>query len=182
MFERYSENSRRAIYFARTEALARVSAAIGTKDLLLGLTHELYEEGCPFAELHTRRDELRALMNVPPIEKMPEAKDIPLDREAKIALAYAAQEANRGRKFSVMPYDLLCGIVLGGDSTAIALSEHGWDIETIRAKSIESRRLFPPKRPSLRRILKRYRWPIIKVVIPFALLAALIEYLRWQQR
>jgi len=116
------------------------------------------------------------------MEKMPEKKDIPLERESKIALAYAAQEADKTKQFSVKPYHLLYGIVRGGDSTAILLSEHGWDLETIRAKSIESRRLFPPKRPSLRKILKRYRWPIIKVVIPFALIAALIEYLRWQQR
>jgi hypothetical protein len=182
MFERYTENSRRAIYFARTEALARGSSEIATKDILLGLTYRHYEEGSPFAMLHARRGELQTLVGSPPIEKMPDAKDIPLSRESKIALAYAGMEVDRDKQFSLEPHHLLRGIVRVGDSTAIALINLGWSIEALRALSVENRKLFPPKRPPLRRVLKRYRRLLLQIAIPLALLSALIFYLRWQQR
>jgi hypothetical protein len=182
MFERYNENARRAIYFARLEALARNSQDIATKDILLGLTYELYEEGHPFAMLHNRREELRTLMGSPPVEKTPETRNIPLTRDSKITLAYAAVEAKRDRRFSLEPYHLLRGIVCCGDSTAVALKGLGWNIDMLRALSKESQRLFPSKRPPLRRVLKHYRWKLIIATAGFILLAALIFYLRWQQR
>ena len=182
MFERYTENARRTIYFARTEALARGSSEIATKDILLGLTYKHYEELSPFAMLHSKREELRALMGAPTIEKMPEARDIPLARESKIALAYAAREVDGDKQFSLEPHHLLRGLVLVGDSTSVALIGLGWNIEMLRALSRENQRLFPAKRPPLRRVLKLYRPLLLRIVIPLALLAALIFYLRWQQR
>jgi ATP-dependent Clp protease ATP-binding subunit ClpC len=181
MFERYTEHARRVIYFARTEALARTSPVIDTKDLLLGLTYNLYADGHPFAMLHTRRDELRTLMGSLPIEKMPEAKEIPLSRDSKIALAHAGMEASKDKRFSLEPYHLLRGIVCCGDSTAIALSTLGWNIEMLRVESKKCQQLFPSKRPPLRRILRHYRNPIT-ATIAFTLLASLIAYLQWQQR
>jgi hypothetical protein len=182
MFERYTENARRAIYFARTEALARDSAEIATKDIVLGLTCKFYEEQSPFAMLNSRQEELRALMGMKPIGKMPEAKDIPLSRDSKLALAYAAEEVNRDRQFSLEPHHLLRGIVRTGDATAVAVISLGWDLETLRTLSAKNRKLYPPKRPPLRRVLQRYRKIILQIAIPLILLAALIFYLRWQQR
>ncbi|HEY5055063.1 MAG TPA: Clp protease N-terminal domain-containing protein [Acidobacteriaceae bacterium] len=181
MFERYTEAARRAIYFARTEALARESPEIATADILLGLTYKHYEDGSPFAMLHDRRDELRALLGSPPIKEMPQARDIPLARESKIVLAYAAKEVDLDKQFSLEPHHLLRGIVRGGDSAATLLSNLGWDIETLRSLSKQHRKLFPLKRPSLRRVLKYYRRAIIAAVAVL-LVAALIFYLRWQQR
>ena len=189
MFERYTENARRTIYFARTEALARGSSEIETKDILLGLTYKHYEEASPFAILHSRREELRTIMGMQPIDKMPEAKDIPLARESKIALAYAAQEVNLDKQFSLEPHHLLRGIVRTADGTALALADLGWNIETPRALSIENRKLFPPKRPSARRVLKSYvrrfvpyHGQLITLAVVLTVLAAIIFYLRWQQR
>src|ERR1700722_9536490 len=107
MFERYAENSRRAVYFARAEALACGDKEITTKDLLLGLTYKHYEEGSPFTMLHAKRDELRALMGRQPLKWRPENTEIPLAREAKIALAYAAEEVNLDKQFSLGPHHLL---------------------------------------------------------------------------
>jgi hypothetical protein len=189
MFERYTENARRAIFFARAEALARASSEIETKDLLLGLTYKHYEDVSPFAMLRSRRDELRILIGVPPFGKMPEAKDIPLARESKIALAYAAQEVNADKQFSLEPHHLLRGIVRTGDSTALTLIGLGWNIETLRDLSLNHRKLFPPKRPAARRVLKAYLWrlgphrsQIIALGVVVVSLAAIIFYLRWQQR
>jgi hypothetical protein len=181
MFERYTESARRAVYFARTEALARGAAAIETKDLLLGLTYDLYPDQHPFAVLHARRDELRALMGSLAIEKMPEGRDIPLSKDSKIALAYAAEEINRDKRFSQEPHHLLRGIVRCADSTAVAVGGLGWDIDMLRSLSKESQKLFPPKRPPLRRVLRRYRKLIITTIV-LTLFASLIEYLRWQQK
>jgi hypothetical protein len=130
-------------------------------------------------------------MGVKPIDKIPEAKDIPLARESKIALAYAAQEVNIDKQFSLEPHHLLRGIVRTGDSTALALIGLGWSIETLRALSLENRKLFPPKRPTLRSVLKAYLWrsgsgpyrrQLIALAVVIAIFAAIIFYLRWQQR
>jgi len=182
MFERYTENARRAVYFARVEALARQSTEIATADILLGLTHKLYEEPSPFMMLQDRNDELRTLTGMLPIEKLPEAKDIPLARESKIVLAYAAREADLDRQFSLEPHHLLRGIVRGGDATAKALCGLGWNIETLRDLSRKHRKLFPLKRPRLSRVLKYHRRRLITAVVAALLLIALISYLRWQQR
>lgn len=181
MFERYTEPSRRAIYFARTEALARNSPAIETKDLLLGLAHDPSPEGHPFAMLHTRRDELRTLVGASPVEKMPEAKDLPLSRTCKIALAYATKEANRDKQFSLEPYHLLIGIVLTKDSTAAALNTIGWNPKALRYLSKETQKLFPNKRPPRSAVAKRHRRNLIIATTVFLTLVALITYLRLHQ-
>jgi hypothetical protein len=120
---------------------------------------------------------------------MPEAKDIPLTRQSKIALAYAAREVDKDKQFSLEPHHLLRGIVLVGDNTAVALVGLGWDIETLRNMSLTHRKLFPTKRPSMRRILKSHVWAffpssrqLIKFAAALALLLGIIFYLRWQQR
>jgi ATP-dependent Clp protease ATP-binding subunit ClpA len=188
MFERYTESARRAIFFARAEALARQASEIGTQDILLGLTYRHYEEASPFAMLHARRDELRTLMGAQPMGKMPEAKNIPLARDSKISLAYAAQEVNADKQFSLEPHHLLRGIVRTGDSTALALMGLGWNLEALRTLSLENRRLFPPKRPSIKRVLRLYVWRLTPYqrlamfAVVAAIFAAILCYLRWQQR
>jgi len=181
MFERYTEEARRVIFFARTEALGRESPVIATNDLLLGLTHRLYPAGRPFETLHARRDELRTHLGVAALEKVPEPKDIPLSRESKMALAYTAQEADSDHGFSIEPHHILRGILRVGDGTAVALTNFGWDIETARDASRKSRRIFPPKRPPLRRILRYYWRRVIFAVILLGIVAVIV-YLRSQNQ
>lgn len=181
MFERYTEDARRAIYFARTEALGREASEIGTRELLLGLAYRLYPEGSPFAMLQTRRAELLTLIGAMELAEVPVSRDIPLSRESKVALNEATNEANRERSFSIQPQHLLMGIVRGGDSTAVALIHFGWNLQLLRSLTKESRRLFPPKRPPLPRVLRHYR-KHLTAGIALLLFVAIIFYLRWQQR
>ncbi len=134
--------------------------------------------------MYEKRDELRALVSVPSVEGAQVAKNIPLTRESKIALAYAGQESDRDTKFphgSIQRYHLLRGIVLGGDATAVALIDVGWDIEVLRKLSRESMQRFPPERRPIWKLIKFYRGPIA-CIVALSLVALLIFYMRWQQR
>lgn len=62
MFERFTERARRAIFHAKYEALARGSNEIEPKDIVLGLTWDPHQPGCPFAKIHDDADELRRLI------------------------------------------------------------------------------------------------------------------------
>ena len=100
MFERYTERARRAIYFARDEALRRRSETIETSDLLLGMSREKHQPDCPFSLLYDRRAEFRELCGFPPLsDEKPHPKDIALTNPSKMVLAYAAQEADLDKRF-----------------------------------------------------------------------------------
>jgi ATP-dependent Clp protease ATP-binding subunit ClpC len=134
MFERYSENARRSIFFARYEASSFASPAIETEHLLLGLLRE--------------SDVMRSLIPAPAIEQMRASiveqtgmrepaplVDLPLSHQLKIALAYAVEEVERLDQEHVKPTHLALGLLrepkgLGGR----LLREHGVTLEVLRQK------------------------------------------------
>jgi hypothetical protein len=59
MFERYTEEARRAIFFARAESLFRKAPAISVQDLLLGLTREKKSRANYISELSSHAAEFR---------------------------------------------------------------------------------------------------------------------------
>ncbi len=102
MFERYTEKARRVIFFARYEASQLGTTTIETEHILLGLLREdrvltnrfLRTYGA--AEAIRREIERRTF----PREKLSSTVDLPLSREAKRVLNYAAEEAERvGQRF-----------------------------------------------------------------------------------
>jgi hypothetical protein len=97
MFERYNEQARRAIFFARWWALNRAAAArIEAKDLVLGIVHEKPADGSPYLQLYAQREALTGLFAAGIVTVVqPAVRDIPLSDDSKRALAYAAQEADR---------------------------------------------------------------------------------------
>lgn len=135
MFERYSENARRSIFFARYEASTFGSPSIETEHLLLGLLRE--------------SDVMRSLIPAPAIEQMrasiveqtgvreptSTSVDLPLSHQSKIALGYAVEEVERLDQKHVQPTHLALGLLrepkgLGGR----LLREHGVSLEMLRHK------------------------------------------------
>ena len=139
MFERYSEKSRRVIFFARHEASECGSQKIETQHILLGLLREGWDALAPFLNKPDAagavRDEIKARF---PGQEAVEARahlpqDLPLSHESKRVLAYAAEEAERMGSRSIEPLHLLLGLLRErGCVAAEILRGHGLQLETVR--------------------------------------------------
>jgi len=94
MFERYTEEARRVIFFARYEASQFGSPYIEAEHLLLGL---MREDRSLTHVFRLNVDELRSEISkaFPAREKVSTSVDLPLDNAAKRILTYAAEEAER---------------------------------------------------------------------------------------
>jgi ATP-dependent Clp protease ATP-binding subunit ClpC len=181
MFERYSERARRAIFFARNEALARNASVIETRDLVLGLLHETPEPDSPLIPLHHRAAELRILLAAelfPPELRI--LADVPLTPGSKTALAYAAQEADRDGTRTIDPNHLLRGVLRTGDSTAKKLAEEGTTLKSMRSASDASRHGKPKAPLPFRWRLRLYRLRIL-LAVGFAIFLAAVLYMHFQR-
>src|ERR1044072_8652229 len=98
MFERYTEQARRALFFARYEAFQVGSAFIETEHLLLGVFHD---DQSPTARVFARAqlslDEVRREIDAHTARRTvtSDSSEIPFSDETKSVLTYAAQEADR---------------------------------------------------------------------------------------
>jgi len=98
MFERYTEDARRILFFARYEASRLGSITIAPEHLLLGILKEGKNcaAGAVLAASGVSLDELRKKIegNVLFHEKISTSVEIPFDAECKRVLQYAAQESD----------------------------------------------------------------------------------------
>jgi ATP-dependent Clp protease ATP-binding subunit ClpA len=114
MFERYSEKSRRVIFFARYEASQYGSPVIESDHLLLGLLREtrllqhLLKSG-PRA-IDVLRKEIEKQIVVRP--RIPVDSYIPLSSGCTRVLQFAAEESERQSHGYVQPEHLLLGLLL----------------------------------------------------------------------
>ena len=113
MFERYTQNARRAIFFARDEAYHFNSHTIETQHLLLGLIREDKTLTSRFLRAgdseESIRKEIEAKLGVP--EKPSFAVDLPLSNECKRVAAYTAEEAGRLGHDNIGTDHLLLGLL-----------------------------------------------------------------------
>jgi hypothetical protein len=129
MFERYTENARRVIFFSRYEAAQRGSPFIETGHLLLGVLREsaplLRELGITTVE-PIAEDCRKTLESKGAVEG-----DLPLSNASKRVLAYAAEEAERQSKW-IGPQHLAMGLLREGDTASEILKRHGITLEQLR--------------------------------------------------
>ena len=133
MFERYTELARRAVFFARFEASELGCNYIESEHILLGILREdpsiRQRLGADSA------DSIRTELGPPPLpeKKIPVSVDLPLSRESKQALAYAAEESERlGHKWIGCSH-LLIGLLRVKECKAASLlSERGVDLASFR--------------------------------------------------
>ncbi|MFZ1701930.1 MAG: ATP-dependent Clp protease ATP-binding subunit [Pyrinomonadaceae bacterium] len=137
MFERYTERSRRVIFFARYEALQYGSQVIAPEHVLLGLMREdktLSARFFPFRHVLTvdsiRRDvEERIAVK----ERIPQSSELHLSAATKQILFYANDESRQLRNRHIGPEHLLLGIVREEKSVAAEiLLGYGLRLEDVR--------------------------------------------------
>jgi ATP-dependent Clp protease ATP-binding subunit ClpA len=134
MFERYTENARRVIFFARYEASQFGSPYIESEHLLLGLVREAKMLAMRFFR-GTSADEIYKQVELHTIvrEKTATSVDLPLTNECKRILAYAADEAEKlGQKHIGTEHRLL-GILREEESFAAQLvRQSGCTLDEVR--------------------------------------------------
>lgn len=160
MFQRYTEQARRAIYFARHEAQMRREAPISASHLLVGLTWDSDTRAERVAGLRTRAVEFHAIAGLAhfPTTASPYSSktQIALDDDSKKTLAYAAEEAERDRQFWIDTDHLLRGMLRFPNSIGEALTNAGFELKQLRVASEQDRRENPPKSTP--------KWPVINLV------------------
>ncbi|MBI3952257.1 MAG: UTP--glucose-1-phosphate uridylyltransferase GalU [Acidobacteria bacterium] len=135
MFERYTEKARRVIFFARYEASQLRASAIEAEHILLGLLREDKALMAQFlrtvgaAGTIRREVEQRTIIR----EKRPGTVELPLSREAKRVLNYAAEESERFGHRSIGTEHLLLGLLRAQDSLAAELLRNqGLELNIVR--------------------------------------------------
>lgn len=133
MYERYTEQARRTVFFARYEASRFGSSYIEAEHLLLGI---LREGKLPAGSLpRTAVEEIRAHIEGLPAqrESISTSVDLPLSRECKQALAFAAAQAGELGHNYVDSDHLILGILkLESSQAAQLLRQHGIELASFR--------------------------------------------------
>jgi len=138
MFERYTEQARRVLFFARFEASQLGSISIETEHILLGLIREpkgLITRILGQSLENTRKDiEGRTVFR----EKVPTSVEIPFTAETKRALQWAAEEADRPLHNHIGTEHLLLGLLREESSLASAvLRDNGFELAAVRDQIVE---------------------------------------------
>jgi len=188
LFERYSEPARRTIFFARWWANNRKSGEIEPADIIIGAAREVRRHSQQLEWMNLDYDGMVALFGEGGVlVEQPQAKDVSLSKESKIALAYAAQEVELDERFSLEVYHLIRGVLRTDCQTAKTLSGTGCTLDSLREGSRDANRNLPdvPFHTKVKWQLRRLRWMFsIRewLTLGFALLAliATILYLRSQ--
>lgn len=137
MFERYTERSRRVIFFARYEALQYGSQVISPEHVLLGLMREdktISARFFPFRSSLTvdairREVEERIVQR----DRIPQSAELHLSPETKRILFYASEESRHLRNRHIGPEHLLLGMVREENSIAAEiLFQHGLRLQDVR--------------------------------------------------
>ena len=139
MFERYTEQARRTIFFARYEASQFGCSFIETEHLLLGLFREdkaLAQLLGSYRKLEAMRSSItRRGTTAPPIST---SVDLPLSNESKRVLTYAAEEADRMNNKDISTVHLLLGLLREEKSFAAQLlRDQGLTLDLVRAQQSE---------------------------------------------
>src|SRR5689334_21638149 len=137
MFERFTEQARRVLFFARYEASQLGSTAINTEHLLLGLLREGKGlTGRVFDRVHL--DPLAVHVEITDAAasrpKIATSVEIPIAADAKAALQHAAEEADGMRHSHIGGEHLLLGLLHLPESAAGAiLTRAGLRLDDVRA-------------------------------------------------
>jgi ATP-dependent Clp protease ATP-binding subunit ClpC len=173
MFERYTEQARRTVFFARYEASCQPIEKISTAHLLLGLVREGGSRAEAVGSLKDNAVQIRSALGIPiSTDKLDKAllmRDMPLNDNSKKVLAYAAEEADLDQEYWIDTDHLLRGILRFPNEATAALRSISLDLNKARDASKRNRAEFPSKSPPRFLFIHRYfAIPFRKFfVIPF---------------
>ena len=170
MFDRFSEQARRVLFFARYEASELGSIDIDTEHLLLGLIRE--GKGLTnrlFVDAGIAPDDIRdeVLRRVGVRTKIPTSVEIPFSAAAKRVLQHTAQEADRLVHDYIGTEHLLLGLLHEqGCIAADVLGSLGLPLDRARERIVEflndgerPERPGPPSIPA-----NTFKWPWLRFV------------------
>jgi hypothetical protein len=140
MFERFTEQARRSLFFARYEASELGSTVIEPEHLLLGLIRE--SKGLTnalFARLGVSQEDIRRELEGRSAfrEKIDTSVEIPFSEPAKRVLQFAAEESDRLLHNYIGTEHLLLGILREERSAAAALLiDKGMRVDAVRMEIV----------------------------------------------
>jgi hypothetical protein len=160
VFERYTEAARKAIFFARCEALRRDGASITAADLLSGLSEEEGTRAERVGRLKANAFYLRWLSGLPGLpfaaagrDPQDDVNQPEFDAEARRALAFAVIEADRDRDYWIDTDHLLRGLLRFPNKAHFAVLKTEINLDAARTASRRDREEFLPKEtPSLKMV------------------------------
>jgi len=133
MFDRYTEKSRRVIFFSRYAASERGSAEIDADCLLLGMLREDRNVVLRWLGEGDWETVLREKLKRSPSGPISTSVDIPLTNEVKRVLAYASEEAERLGHPMIEVEHLFLGLLREtGSNPAKVLAEFGVRVGDVR--------------------------------------------------
>lgn len=142
MFEKFSESTRRAIFFARREASAFGTEKVTTELLLLGMLHENAPEISRLIGIEVdsceefRRDIERSVPHAKPV---PLSVDMSVSKELGRVFRCAVEEISDVGIRTVQHGHLLIGILREDCRAADLLRNNGAELELIRQRMQASR-------------------------------------------
>jgi ATP-dependent Clp protease ATP-binding subunit ClpC len=140
MFERYTENARRAIFFARYEASQFGASQIEAEHILLGIFREDKKLTARVLEPARSVESIRRELESRTLERkrIPTGMDLPLSAEAKCALAFASNESALLGDRHIGTEHLLLGILrTEGSIAAEVLYSHGLRLSDVRQSRLQ---------------------------------------------
>lgn len=139
MFERYTMQARRAVFYALANAIDRSADSIGTADLLAGLAQDDSARANQVAPLKDRIADVFALIGLPCPSftevKPRSSRNVPLDGNVKLSMIDAAAEADSDSQQAIDTDHLLRGILRGTNKTSEALQSVGINLDSVREAS-----------------------------------------------
>ena len=144
MFERYTEDAKRAVFFARHEASRAGCSEINPWHIVLGLMHDNGTQVERLFALRRLESDIRKTLQISQKAVIPTYKDVPLSKESKMVLAYALEESQTLGEEWIGSEHLFAGIFrLENLDATKYLQNVGMSIDSVR----ESIRSNPASRP-----------------------------------
>jgi ATP-dependent Clp protease ATP-binding subunit ClpA len=149
MFERYTEQARRAVFFAHYEAEHQPADKISPAHLLIGLTRDAGSIADAVGSLKYNEVQLRSALGIPrpasTATNLAHKPNISLNDKSKMVLAYAAEEANLDEEHWIDTDHLLRGILRFSNEATAALQAISLDLAKARFASRRYRVEHPQK-------------------------------------
>jgi hypothetical protein len=160
VYERYTEETRKAIFYARQEAEHRGDTVITVSDLLAGLSVDENTRADRVGSLKSNAFYLRWLLGLPALPERVwreydenERSHLELDMDAKRAFAFALMEADRDGEYWIDTDHLLRGLMRFPNLALFAVLKTETDLAAVREASRADRVAFKPAAAPDRKLL-----------------------------
>jgi hypothetical protein len=161
VYERYTEDARKAVVYARDEALRRSDTTVSVGDLLAGISVDEDTRADRVGALKSNASYLRWLTGLPALPSSNPGLEwtnsnvqAEMGAEAKRALAFAVDEADRDREYWIDTDHLLRGIMRFPNTAHFAVLKTETNLKKARNASWRDRENFLPEQTPNMKVVK----------------------------